>query len=78
MVYKGSYRMLNYIESLRITKEKWERGDHNSIKFIRYMLDELQNLWYVYTEDQLYSSREFEELFFAVLFDMQECEEVNE
>lgn len=70
--------MLNYIESLRITKEKWERGDHSNIKFIRYMLDELQNLWWIYTNDQLYLSREFEELFFAVLFDVQECEEVNE
>ena len=69
--------MLNYIESLRITNEKWLRGQHDNIKFIRYILDELQNLWCIYMDDQLYSSREFEELFFAVLFDVQECEEVN-
>lgn len=70
--------MLNYIESLRLTNEKWLRSDHENIKFIRYVLDELQNLWCIYMDDRLYSSREFEELFFAVLFDVQECETVNE
>lgn len=70
--------MLDYMESLRITNEKWKCGDHENIKFIRYMLDELQNLWCIYMDDRLYSSREFEELFFDVLFDMQECESCYE
>lgn len=70
--------MLDYMKCLNSTNEMWLRGDHENIKFIRYILDELQNLWCIYMDDNLYSSREFEELFFVVLFDVQECEEVNE
>ena len=70
--------MIDYMKCLNTTKETWDRGDHENIKFIRYMLDELQMIWCLYMDDQLYSSREFEELFFDVLFDMQECESYYE
>lgn len=70
--------MIDYMKLLQQTNNIWLRGDHENIKFIRYILDELQNLWCIYMDDQLYGSREFEELFFAVLFDVKECEEVNE
>lgn len=70
--------MLNYIESLRLTNEKWLRGDHENIKFIRYILDELQNLWCIYIDDTRYADAAFEDAFHILLFDVQECEEVNE
>ena len=41
-------------------------------------LQELQNLWCIYIDDTRYADAAFEDAFHILLFDVQECEEVNE
>lgn len=43
--------MIDYMKLLQQTHNIWMKGDHENIKFIRYILDELQNLWCIYIDD---------------------------
>lgn len=70
--------MIDYMKLLQQTNNIWLKGDHENIKFIRYILAELQNLWYIYIDDTRYADAAFEDAFHILLFDVQECEEVNE
>ena len=70
--------MIDYMKLLQQTHNIWLKGDHENIKFIRYILDELQNLWCIYIDDARYADAAFEDAFWILLFDVQECEEVNE
>lgn len=70
--------MINYMKLLQQTNNIWMNGDHENIKFIRYILYELQNLWCIYIEDTRYANAAFEDVFHILYFDVQECEEVNE
>lgn len=64
--------MIDYMKLLQQTNNIWMNGDHENIKFIRYILDELQNLWCIYIDDTRYA-----DAFHILCFDVQECEEVN-
>ncbi len=70
--------MIDYMKLLQQTNNIWLKCDHENIKFIRYILDELQNLWCIYIDDTRYADAAFEDAFHILLFDVQECEEVNE
>lgn len=67
--------MIDYMKLLQQTQNIWLKCDHENIKFI---LDELQNLWCIYIDDTRYADAAFEDAFHILLFDVQECEEVNE
>ena len=70
--------MIDYMKLLQQTNNIWMKGDHENIKFIRYILDELQNLLRIYIDDTHYTDAAFEDAFHILYFDVQECEEVNE
>lgn len=70
--------MIDYMKLLQQTQNIWLKGDHENVKFIRYILDELQNLWCIYIDDTRYTDAAFEDAFHILLFDVQECEETNE
>lgn len=70
--------MIDYMKLLQQTNNIWMKGDHENIKFIRCILDELQDLWCIYIDDTRYADAAFEDAFHILLFDVQECEEVNE
>lgn len=70
--------MIDYMLLLQRTNIIWLHGPHENIKFIRYVLDELQNLWCIYMDDTCYVDAAFEDAFWIMFFDVQECEKVNE
>nr|DAX87348.1 MAG TPA: hypothetical protein [Caudoviricetes sp.] len=70
--------MIDYMKLLQQTSNIWMNGDQENIKFIRYILAELQILWCIYIDDTRYADAAFEDAFHILCFDVQECEEVNE
>jgi hypothetical protein len=66
--------MINYMKLLQQTHNIWMNGDHENIKFIRYVLDELQNLWCIYIDDTRYVDAAFEDAFHILCFEGTEKE----
>ena len=69
--------MIDYMKLLQQESKIWLKGDHENIKFVGYMLDELQLLMCYYIDDTRYVDAAFEEAFWTLYFDMYECYNMN-